>query len=178
MSPPGPPRPRGSSARPGRALPSPYLAVEGWAGRLALRLLPWTWRAAARCPSAPLQRELRLRSHHCAPSGCVGCTDALSGPPLCTGSARVRMRTRPPSHLARCPRTAWARCAGPSRTRVCVTPQPARACARARTDARHARWPPRNALMASQPPSDSLGGVKCAAVLTRNVWDGHVHYSL
>lgn len=54
----------------------------------------------------------------------------------------------------------------------------ARARPRARTDAQQARWPLRDALMASQPPSDSLGGVKCAAVLTRNVWDGHVHYSL
>lgn len=125
----GPPRPPGvlSPAWPGapRPPPSPYLAAEGWDVRLSRRSLPWTWRAAARCPSAPLPRGLRLRSHRCAPSGCASCTDALSGPPRCTDSARVRLRTRPPSHLARCPRTAWARCAGPSRTRtrVCVTPQ-------------------------------------------------------
>lgn len=93
------PAPRGSSARPAQALPGPYLLAVGWPGTIAPRPLPWTSPAAATCPWQPLRRGLQLhrRSQRCAPSGCAGCTGALSGPLCRTRSARVRMRTRPPT---------------------------------------------------------------------------------
>lgn len=94
---PCPPRPRGSSARLAQALPEPYLPAEGWAVRTVPRSPLSTSRAASRSPSQSLQRGLRLHYHHRAPSGCAGCTGALSGPPRRTGSPPVRMRTRPPT---------------------------------------------------------------------------------
>lgn len=68
------------------------------------------------------------------------------------------------SHLARCPHTVWARyAAGPSRTRLCVTPHLVRACA--------SEGPARAVRHGFSPG-------KCSAVLTRSAWNMRVQYSL